>query len=245
MLGSRSLLLVIFVVHLVAKLLISEQLGKRQLRLFIVGVLVAGLSLLIVLIMIFQSRLSLMGVSAIDSIRFSVYAYTLRPTETVLGFIDGNEFLEGFGASAYSLILYVFHGVYEFFYMFSNLGSHQTYGATIFWLPVKVAETIFGSFGLMSLESIPNFRSGVFTTFAGGLFLDFSIFAPVAAFIIFFFLSLPNKFVSSGKSQWLFLAIMNEAVIIFSPILSMLESASGVYLLTVALIIGLFSPKLK
>jgi hypothetical protein len=245
MLGSRSLLLVIFVVHLVAKLLISEQLNKRQFRFFVASVVVLGFVLLTVLVMIFQSRLSVMGMSAIDSIQFSVYAHTLRPTDTVLDFISGNEFLEGFGAAAYSLVLYVFHGFYEFIYMFSNLGAQQTYGATTFWLPVKVAETIFGSFGLLNVESIPNFRSGVFTSFAGGLFVDFSVFAPFAAFAIFFFLSLPNKFVSNGKIEWLFFAIATEVVIIFSPILSLLESASGIYLLTVALILGLFAPKNK
>lgn len=243
MLGSRSLLLVIFVVHLVAKLLISERLNRRQSRTFVAGVMVLGFVLLTALVMIFQSRLSVMGMSAIDSIQFSVYAYTLRPTETILDLISGNEFLESFGAAAYSLILYIFHGIYEFFYMFSNLGAQQTYGATTFWLPVKVAETLFGSFGLLKVESIANFRSGVFTTFAGGLFLDFSVFAPVAAFAIFFFLSLPNKLVSNGKSQWLFFAIMTEVVIIFSPILSLLESASGMYLLTVAAIIAVLAPR--
>lgn len=243
MLGSRSLLLVIFVLHLAAKLMISEQLNKRQFRFFVASVMVLGLVLLTVLVMIFQSRLTVMGLSAIESIQFSAYAYTLRPTEAVLDFIAGNEFLESFGAAAYSLILYVFHGFYEFMYMFSNLGAGQTYGARTLWLPIKVAETIFGSFGLLNVESIPNFRFGVFTTFTGGLFLDFSVFSPFVAFAIFFFLSLPHRFVSNGKSQWLFFAIMAEVIIIFSPILSLFESASGMYLLTVASIIAVFAPE--
>lgn len=71
--------MVIFVVHLVAKLLISERLNRRQFRTFVAGVMVLGFVLLTALVMIFQSRLSVMGMSAIDSIQFSVYAYTLRP----------------------------------------------------------------------------------------------------------------------------------------------------------------------
>lgn len=245
MLGSRLLLLYIFVIHLLAKLLISERLDKGRIKIFVGSVLVLGCLILTVFVLMFQSRLSLMGLSAIDSIQFSGYTYTLGPTENVLDFLRGNEFLEIYGAAAYSLILYTFHGVYEFFLLFNNLEGQQTHGAMTFWLPIKVVESLFGSFGLLNLDLIPGLRLGVFTTFVGPLFLDFSQFTPVAAFVIFYFLSLPNKFVSRGNSQWLFLVIMAEVVIIFSPIFSVLESGSGMYLLIDAFIIGLFAPKLK
>lgn len=245
MLGSRSLLLVVFLTHISARFLITIKTNNRKKIRFFTLALFSGLSVLIALVLIFESRLEIMGLSAKDSIQLSAYAYTLTPTESVLNFIEGSIFLETFGAAAYSLILYAYHGMFEFFYLFNNLGPNHTYGSITFWLPLKIFETAFGSVDSVDLESISGYRLGVFTSFFGPLFLDFSLFAPIAAFFIFFFLSLPNYLVARGKCQWVFFVIITETVIIFSPAMSLVQSASGMYLVVAAACIAVFAPKIK
>lgn len=245
MLGSRSMLMVVFLTHLSAKLLMSKKQNSKQFILFFFMVLFFSLSVLTALVLIFKNRLEIMGLSAMDSIQLSGYAFTLAPTDSVLNFIYGDEFLESFGAAAYSLILYAYHGIFEFSYLFNNFGSNHTHGSFTFWLPLKVFESVFGSVAGLDLESLSGYRPGVFTSFFGPLFLDFSLLAPLAAFCIFFFLSLPNHLVIRGKSQWVFWAIITEVIIIFSPAMSLIQSASGMYLVVAAACIAVFAPIIK
>lgn len=245
MLSSRSLLLVIFVSHALAHILIKRDRNKKLSLLFLSLISFSTLTVLTALVFLFQSRLSLMGLSAIDSLQLSSYAYTLTPTKSVLNLMKSNEFLSDFGAATFSLILYVYHGMFEFFYLFTNLGSHHTYGSETFWLPLKFFEVIFGPFDRPSLDLVKTYRPGVFTTFAGPLFLDFSIATPVVAFVMFYFLSFPNQLAARGKLQWIFFSIITETIIIFSPIVSLFQSATGMYLIIAALCIGMFAPKIK
>lgn len=199
--------------------------------------------MLTALIYMFRQRLDLMGISAIDSIQLSTYAYTLKPTDAALQVLRGNEFLEDFGAAAYSIVLYIFHGTYEFFYLFENLGNHHTYGSQTLWLPLKLVGLAFGISPHEDLEDISNYRSGVFNTFAGPLFVDFGWGAILASSLIYAFMAIPYRMIRKGKLEWIIPAIQCNTIIVFSPVMNILQSATGSYLLVASVTLALIAPR--
>jgi len=238
MLGSRSLLIVVVICHIFAR----STLRKSQDKSTDYKSIMALISMVIVtiagLIYILQQRLDLMGISALESIQYSTYSFTLKVNDFLLDSIRGSEVVESIGAALFSMILYVFHGVFEFIYLFQNLDGHHTYGAETFWLPFKIWGAMGGPLNVIDLESISNYRSGVFTTFAGPLYVDFGLAAPLAAGIIFYLLSFPQRLAANGKIQWIPAALQCETIIVLSPILNLLQSATGTYLLIAAVSIA-------
>lgn len=239
MLGSRSLLIVVIICHLFARATLRQSQGKKSDYKSVVILISVIIATIAALIYILQQRLTLMGISALDSLQYSAYAYTLRVNDAVLDLIRGGELVESLGGAIFSMLLYIFHGAFEFLYLFDNLEGHHTYGAETFWLLIKIAGTIVGSFDKPDLELIHNYRSGVFTTFAGPLFLDFGLLAPFAIGIIFYFLSIPQKLVANGKVHWMPACLQCETIVVLSPILNLLQSATGTYLLVAAISIAL------
>ncbi len=233
--GSRSVLFVCTLVHVCAFLCLRRARGKTLGIPGIAGSVVFGLLVIAVLAFVFQQRLASMGLSAIDSIQLSAYAFTLKPTDSVLMFLGRNDLTESFGAAVYSLILYVFHGFYEFLLVFDNYQGPLTHGAQLFWLPMKVAGIVLPLPEPTDLEAFAGYRSGVFTTFAGPMYVDFGLAAPAFIFPVFYALAIPFRRLRNGDTRWFFAALQVVAIAAFAPIAGLLQSAAGMIPLVAAL----------
>mgnify|MGYP007000464843 CR=1 len=67
-------------------------------------------------------------------------------------------------------------------------------------------------------NSLDNYRSGIYQTFAGTFFRDFKFFSPIFIFIIFFIISVPFKKLNDGDELWLFAVITLSLCLIYCPI---------------------------
>ncbi|HEX7638963.1 MAG TPA: hypothetical protein VF457_11250 [Burkholderiaceae bacterium] len=234
-LGSRSLLLVCITLHAYASLFLRQARGTAFNKYIIFALAVAAMTIVATLAYILQERLALMGLSMIDSIQLSSYAYTLKPTDAVLQFLSKNDFLESFGAAVYSLILYLYHGTYEFFLLFDSYNGPSTLGTQTLWLPLKLLSIITGSAAPDNIEdTYDGYRSGVFTTFAGPFYVDFNLFSPLLIWIVYRALSTPFSRLAGGDLRWYFATAQVAVIVAFSPMMNLLQSATGTYLLIAA-----------
>jgi hypothetical protein len=234
-LGSRSLMVVCVLLHVFAGVFFQLlRRGRVNWRVILtaVGILlvVVGASALLML-----ARLEQMGLSPIASIQVSAYAYTLKPSSGLLQALDGNEQLGGFGAALYSLVVYIYHGVYEFLLLFDSYRGEWLLGAENLWLPLKVISIFTGSQSQVDLESLPGFRTGVYTTMAGPMYLDFGWLAPLFACVLFMVLGYPFRRVMAGDLRWLPAALQVAVIIMLAPVVSLLDSSAGTFLLLAAI----------
>ena len=244
-LGSRSLFLVCTILHMLAFVFFRRSEGKSFSRWVILNSVLVAVGIVAALATVLVDRLDVMGLSAIDSIQLSAYAYTLKPTDSVLSFLEKNEFLETFGAAIYSLILYFYHGFYEFLLMFDSYRGEFTLGAQTFWLPQKIMEVVFRIDPAPDLELFQGYRSGVFTTFFGPIYVDFGLFSPLFVGALFYFITLPLRRVAAGDLRWLFVCLQVVTIVCFAPMTNLLTSATGTYLLVSGFAIFLMTPKLQ
>jgi hypothetical protein len=231
-LGSRSLVLACALLHVLAFVFLRRLQGTRMSASAIGTGIVLFFGLIITLTHLLQQRLEQMGVSALESIQFSAYAFTLKPDPVVLDFIVRYDLAE-LGAAVYSIVLYVFHGFYEFLLLFDEYRGEVSWGAQLLWLPIKLVGTITPMSESIDLELF-GYRSGVFTTFAGPFFVDFGDLAPLFILLVFFLLGLPFRKLAGGDPRWFFAVLQIAVIIAFAPIFPLLNSAVGMYLLVAA-----------
>lgn len=245
LIGSRSLLLACILIHLCASIFLRRCKGLQvNIKAFFV-LFMGGLLLTLIMAVIMLERLSQMEIAALDSIQQSAYAETLKPTDWMLDFLRQSALLESFGAAVYSLILYFFHGFYEFLLMFDSYKGVYTYGEQLFWLGYKIVSIFIPLTSVVDLETFDGYRSGIFTTFIGPFFIDFGLAAPIAIGLTFAFLTLPYRKVLAGDLRWLVATFQITIVVIFAPILPLLQSAVGTYILVAALFVVYLTPLAK
>lgn len=242
-LGSRSLLLACFVLYLIAITFLKRLQGKKLNFKSMILVIALPLSLVLVLVTVLLHRLELMGLSAIDSIQYSGYAYTISPTSDVLSFLANDEFTSSFGAALYSLILYLFHGFYEFLLLFDDYRGPYTHGEQLFWLPLKLLGYLIPISSAIDLDQFIGYRSGIFTTFAGPFFIDFGLLAPILIVFVFALLAVPYRKVVAGDLRWIFAAFNTIVIIVFAPVMPLLQSAVGAYTLVAAISMVFLIPR--
>lgn len=243
--GSRSLMLVVLIIYfLVWFFSFRMRGGKVKLtHVILVGIVVLMMTIINAWIMIWRTEL--MEMSMLDSIFISAYAEAIEPSPFMRDVIENGGALAVFFSGMFSLVQYLFHGIYEFSYLFENFkGSHEL-GTQIFWLPIKVASMLTG--GAIPNPEFYNFsvRTGIFNTFAGPIFIDFGLFSPVALFLGGAILGLPYRWFRMGKLEWLPTVVLVVASTILWPVVNIFTSASGAYLLVVTILIGLFGRKFR
>lgn len=242
LLGSRSLLLVAGLLHFFPWLFIRKWQGK-PLNLRVIAIwLSIVFAFIVALIVIMLYRIDLMELSVIDTLQYSAYAFTIGPPDDLVSVLHGSLLLETFGAAVYSLILYIYHGLFEFCLLFNDYQGGHTLGQQLFWLPIKTLSIIFSFAPPPDLVEFAGYRSGIFTTFAEPFFIDFGLFAPVAAFLFLALLCIPYRQVISGDMRWLLPCFQVLVVMIFAPIMPLLQSAVGTYLLVASIVLVFVTP---
>jgi hypothetical protein len=228
-LGSRSVLLVCILMHLLAAIFFQRlRRGRIEWR-TILTVVGALLFLVFASVWLFLQRLEQMGLSPVDSIQLSAYAFTLQPSQGLLDALQGSGDFGYVGAAFYSLVLYVFHGFYEFCLLFDNYASPHLLGQQALWLPLKLLDLVLGRTLEIDIDSLIGFRTGVYTTFAGPMFLDFGWLAPAYSFLLFLGLAYPFRRITAGDWRWLPAALTVAVIIIVAPATSLLDSSSGMF----------------
>lgn len=244
-LGSRSLLLVILLSHMLVWFFVSRVSGNKlkKLHMFIVFILLSCMTVLSALLIIM--RVNLMGFSMLDSILISSYAEIIEPSEFVLDLLQNENILTVLIAGIFSLVQYVFHGIYEFSLLFNDFDGDHEMGYRTFWLPLKAFSTLTN--GSISVGEFSNsgIREGIFTTYVGPVFIDFGLFSPLILFVNGILFGLPFRWLVQGKLAWLPLVALFSTGAILWPVVNIFESSSGTFLLVGSIVIGLFGKSFR
>lgn len=244
LMGSRSLLLVLLFIHIFAWYFVIRTQGKKMQFKYKVVLLFLLLLLASISSIIMVWRVELMGLYMSDSLTISGYAYTIQPSSFVQSYFRDEETQwMGILAGLFSLVQYVFHGIYEFGLLFDNFQGEFEMGGRTFWLPVKVLSMITGG-PVGGVEHIGE-RTGIFTTFVGPVFIDFGWLSPVVLIIYGALIGLPFRLLKEGRLEWLPAVALVATSMILWPVVNIFISASGTYLLVAAVAIGLMGKRLR
>jgi hypothetical protein len=126
--------------------------------------------------------------------------------------------------------------------MIENSNIYYDFGKNLLWLPIKFLNVFFQVFETNSLD---NYRSGIYQTFAGTFFRDFKFFSPIFIFIIFFIISVPFKKLNDGDELWLFAVITLSLCLLYCPIFNVFSSGPIGYYIATSLFIKLISSMIK
>jgi hypothetical protein len=235
--GSRSVMLVVVIVHACAFVYLSRLKGRRTpvkaLALGAALLLAAALASAVILL----ERLEQMGLDPLLSIQVSGYAEALQPSAAVLQSIEAYPAGSGLFAALFSLCLYLYHGFFEFSLLFTQFAADHTWGAWVFWLPVKVVSVSTGLTLGVDPAQLAGVREGIFTSFVGPVYVDFGWFAPLAMLVLGWLLAQPAAQLAKGNSLWLLGASTVCAIVLMYPMLNLIDSSAGSYLLVASVIV--------
>ncbi|TYC58041.1 hypothetical protein FMN52_16005 [Marinobacter sp. BW6] len=187
-----------------------------------------GITLFYVSGMILLNRLEAHGISPLYSAFHSNYAFTLVPSSFGEKLAEDGGIFSVFYFVVINFAQYYLHGALEFSFLFDNFEQYDhKFGIYTF----SVIAKFFGvSVGPDFLESASP-RSGIYTTILGPLWVDFGFFA-------FLFLALWGRAMTvcyykfcSGNIEYLPLYAYMSAVVFFAPVVNLIQSALGVYIL--------------
>lgn len=238
LLGTRSLFTVFMIMLLLTRFYARALSGpgpRRRSRLWVY--LLALLVLVIFGVVMMLARLQQMGLDPLWSIQLSGYAETVRLSPWLVDFMYGHPGVAPIAAALMSLVLYVYHGLFEFFLLFDQFGSAHTWGAMLGWLPLKLVGSLTGQNLMVDPDTLEGVRVGVYTTFLGPAYIDFGWFAVPAVTALFFGLGWPVRLLRAGRPEWLPWVVTVSTICAMFPVLNLMESATGAYPLVAAALI--------
>lgn len=235
--GSRSTLLVSVISTLFCVLWVRRAVGQPLQARYWLSALAILVGVALVSAALMLERLQLMDLDPFVSIEFSGYAYTVRPSSDALDWLTRHAESAPLLVAGFSLLQYVFHGLFEFSLFAREPFVENTHGAVTFWLPLKLLSVVGVTVGSVDFESISGWREGIFTTFLGPLYLDFGLLLPLAAFLLFLALGLPANRLRADRLALLPYCSVLCALCVLFPIVNLLDSASGAYPLVASLLI--------
>ena len=186
----------------------------------------------------FNLKIGGYGSDLSNSLFFSGYVFTVKPIIDMFELYNLNFFT----TSLLHIYIYLIHGIFEFMYMIENSNIYYDFGKNLLWLPIKFLNVFFQVFETNSLD---NYRSGIYQTFAGTFFRDFKFFSPIFIFIIFFIISVPFKKLNDGDELWLFAVITLSLCLLYCPIFNVFSSGPIGYYIATSLFIKLISSMIK
>lgn len=229
--GSRSVMLVVVILHAVCLIALGAWQGRRLPWRAIAGVAALLVAAVMGSVWIMLSRLEQMGLDPLLSIQASGYAESLQPSQAALQWIESHPEHSALLAAAFSICLYVYHGLYEFVVLFDAFADQHTNGALTLWLPLKLLQILGLPVAAVDTSSLQGVREGLFTTFVGPFYIDFGWAAPLVALFVGALLGYPARRVWRGDAAWLPVATVVVAIVVMYPIMNLLDSAAGAYLL--------------
>ena len=239
MAGSRTVLIMVLFVQLFAIHYVRVRFLGRAISigyLLWLGILMVIGTLLLTSIM--YLRLEDMGLDPLISIRSSGYSELLQPSPWLLSTLETKSVgTAAMLAALVSILMYIYHGLFEFSLLFESFAGPHTLGGATLWLPIKVVDTVFGVDFTVDIYSLQGVRFGIFTTFLGPVFIDFGLAAYPALAVLGYLFGVPYRQASERRIEWVPLSLVIYPILILFPIHNMIDSAAGAYLLAAALII--------
>ena len=231
---SRSVIL-ITILLIITAVCLSNFSGKLLNRKFMFFSISAIITLILISTAIFIIRISQNSSDDISgSVRNSVYVETIRPTNEALLNMSSSDI---FTSELYSTIipnaLYYTHGVYEFNLAFNRPDDQKfTYGAYQIFPIAKIMGLIYGDRNVSALDDADGdikYRSGVYTTILGPMWIDFGYFTFIILLIIGYIINNFSYNLKCGKKEYLPIYSICLIAIIMAPVLSFIESSFGFY----------------
>lgn len=240
--GSRSTL-ILFAGVLVASWLAFNSFKPRMTS--IIAAIFLGLGLLLSVGWIFAIRTSQMGQDPVASMYLSGYANFAPAAQWVISYLETNG-VQGLGMVFYTFVhvsQYFLHGVYEFFYIISEVSLPTTYGLNSFYIPIKIFNTLVGAVDVERVLEEGHLRPGVFTTLFGPLVYDFgAVGALFASFFIGFGVGWIGRKVRLATNLKYFpLYLLIIGILPFALMVNLFVGGGGQYALISGLLLMLIS----
>jgi hypothetical protein len=239
---SRSQMLVAFsMMYFAASCVLYA--GRPLPRQFILPVILGFVGLSLVSIVAFAMRLNEMDMDLTFSIMNSTYGYVITPSEFAARILsEGNSAIAGALAAILPLLQYYLHGLAEFGLLWDRPDQQFfLYGAEHFTPYLKTLMLFGYTPNIPPVE--PYYRTGVFTTFFGPLWVDFGWFGP--PFMLLFGMAC-KYFARRAKAGELGAMPVHSyfcVVIFFMPVINFVVSAQGMYIINAFLIFRLLLRK--
>lgn len=237
---SRSQMLVAFsMMYFAAACVLYE--GRPMHRQMRAGIVLGGLTLALVSMGVFLSRLGEMEVALQDSILNSAYGYALSPNDWARVGMMG----EGIAGAAVSSLLPIFqyylHGFFEFGLLWDRPGDQIfTYGAQIFAPYIKLL-SVAGILDAPAPSLDAYHRVGVFTTFFGPLWIEFGWLGLPFMFVFGIACKYVSRKAMQRRAAFLPLHAYLCVVLLFLPVVNFLVSAQGMYVVNAFVTFGVIA----
>lgn len=241
---SRSQMLVAFAMMYFAATCVLYH-GRLLPKKLIIPIFLCIAGFLTVSIAVFVTRLNEMNFDLAFSIQNSAYGYVITPDASAVQIMNqAGNFVGAALTSFMPMLQYYLHGLFEFGLLWDRADNQQfTYGAQHF-APYLKGLSVFGISSGSSLEN-PNlyFRTGIFTTFFGPLWVDYAWLGPL--FMLGF--GLFSKYCAQRAREG-FLGAMPLhtyfcVVVFFMPVVNFMISAQGMYIINALGIFWFFYAK--
>jgi hypothetical protein len=225
--GSRSTILIAGLQLGFLALLVVKTITYRMK--LIASLLVVGAVVLFAVL--FALRLEKMGMDYKVSIRYSAFTQVTPLDSGYLAIIDGVDPALGLMLTAYASILqYMLHGVFEFFYLVDLKENDFTGGSYIFFIVPKIYSVLTGSldYTFAYAGQVDNPRGGVFQSIFGSAYIDFGPFVIIFVFFLGFIMELSRMRAMAGDYAAAPLYMYFLMTCALAPIESGLTAAGGI-----------------
>lgn len=235
--GSRSTLLVSIICTMFMVIWLRKAHGRPLLLRYWLLALSILLAVAAISAALMLERLDLMDLDPMLSLEYSGYAYTVRPDSGALRWLAEHSDTAPLIVAGFSLLQYVYHGLFEFSLFVQEPFVQHTGGSVTFWLPLKFLNLLQLNLESVDFESVAGWREGIYTTFLGPLYLDFGWLLPLAAFLLFLALGLPAASLSTKRLAALPYCSVLCALCVLYPAFNLLDSAAGAYPLVASMLV--------
>lgn len=235
--GSRSTLLS-SLVFLIAFLLYFRErpIGWR----LILGVAALMLSVIMFSGYVFLDRLNVMNMVATYSMEYSVYAFTVQPSDAAKEILGAgqNSFIFFVIFSLISFSQYYTHGLLELLYQVSNENQivHSS-GAFMLYIPYKLVASFVDLPNVFDIMESAKISAGAYTSFFGPVHSDFGWYS-IFFMLLFGFYSQRTHEVSKVAIDYVPLSILLSATAFFFPVVNFLLFGVNFYNLVGFVVFG-------
>jgi len=192
----------------------------------------AAITLLLLSTLILSARLQDSARDLRDSVTESVYAENIAPTDASLaGLLTGSTLESQFYRTVLPNSMYYLSGAYEFSLLWTRPDSQPfAFGGYMFSPFAKVFRTIFGlnQKGAVDEESLV-YRTGVFNTFFGPVWVDFGWFGLIfCAFFGIVATSVGNT-AKAGNFSAVPLYLYIVVIVFYMPVVNFITTGYGIF----------------
>ena len=189
---------------------------------------------------IFSTRLDNVGMTLEYSIMNSVYAQVIGPDTTAIeGIHSGDDTKRLWYAAVVPNSLYLVSGLYEFSVLWNRPDEQYfMFGAYNLETYVRVLELVTGLEIMPVYAESAMYRTGIFSSFFGPLWVDVGWFSPIAMVVFGYFVGRLADTARYKSFHWRPLYFLLATTVIYFPVLNVLTFGQGTFMFTAFVIYG-------